>query len=131
MLLVAAVRKVEARDVHSCLNELADNFPRAAGGSNGGNNFCAAHVSIKHLRRKNSSRKGAPPFLFRPSRKPLLKAGIELYEIKPTTGMQRARRPGSLGEPSGSGSVALHAKTFSFDRRIGFIGSYNLDPRSS
>jgi putative cardiolipin synthase len=25
----------------------------------------------------------------------------------------------------------LHAKTFSFDRRIGFIGSYNLDPRSS
>ena len=25
----------------------------------------------------------------------------------------------------------LHAKTFTFDRRIGFIGSYNLDPRSS
>jgi Phosphatidylserine/phosphatidylglycerophosphate/cardiolipin synthases and related enzymes len=25
----------------------------------------------------------------------------------------------------------LHAKTFAFDRRIGFIGSYNLDPRSS
>ena len=25
----------------------------------------------------------------------------------------------------------MHAKTFTFDRRIGFIGSYNLDPRSS
>jgi putative cardiolipin synthase len=25
----------------------------------------------------------------------------------------------------------LHAKTFAFDRRIGFIGSYNLDPRSN
>jgi putative cardiolipin synthase len=25
----------------------------------------------------------------------------------------------------------LHAKTFAFDRRFGFIGSYNLDPRSS
>jgi putative cardiolipin synthase len=25
----------------------------------------------------------------------------------------------------------LHAKTFAFDRRIGFVGSYNLDPRSS
>ena len=25
----------------------------------------------------------------------------------------------------------MHAKTFAFDRRIGFIGSYNLDPRSS
>ena len=33
--------------------------------------------------------------------------------------------------PSGSGSAGLHAKTFAFDRRIGFIGSYNLDPRSS
>ena len=28
-------------------------------------------------------------------------------------------------------SAALHAKTFAFDRRIGFIGSYNLDPRSN
>ena len=25
----------------------------------------------------------------------------------------------------------MDAKTFAFDRRIGFIGSYNLDPRSS
>jgi putative cardiolipin synthase len=25
----------------------------------------------------------------------------------------------------------LHAKTFAFDRQIGFVGSYNLDPRSS
>jgi cardiolipin synthase C len=25
----------------------------------------------------------------------------------------------------------LHAKTFAFDRRICFVGSYNLDPRSS
>ena len=25
----------------------------------------------------------------------------------------------------------MHSKTFVFDRRIGFIGSYNLDPRSS
>ena len=27
--------------------------------------------------------------------------------------------------------MGLHAKTFAFDRRIGFIGSYNLDPRSN
>jgi len=43
-------------------------------------------------------------------RKPLIEAGVELYEIKPTAGAQLRRR---------------------FDRRIGFIGSYNLDPRSS
>jgi cardiolipin synthase C len=64
-------------------------------------------------------------------RKPLLRTGVELYEIKPTAGALQERRPGSFRGPSGSGSAGLHAKTFAFDRRIGFIGSYNLDPRSS
>jgi putative cardiolipin synthase len=61
-------------------------------------------------------------------RKPLVEAGIELYEIKPTAGPQLKRR---FREPAGSSTGGLHAKTFAFDRRIGFIGSYNLDPRSS
>ena len=61
-------------------------------------------------------------------RKPLIEAGIELYEIKPTAGAQLKRR---FREPAGSSTGGLHAKTFAFDRRIGFIGSYNLDPRSS
>ena len=34
-------------------------------------------------------------------------------------------------EAAGSSGAGLHAKTFAFDRRIGFVGSYNLDPRSS
>src|SRR5512133_875550 len=61
-------------------------------------------------------------------RKSLIKAGVELYEIKPTAGAQLKRR---FREPAGSSTGGLHAKTFTFDRRIGFIGSYNLDPRSS
>ncbi|MES2476989.1 MAG: phospholipase D family protein [Verrucomicrobiota bacterium] len=61
-------------------------------------------------------------------RKPLIEAGVELYEIKPTAGGQLKRR---FREPAGSSTGGLHAKTFAFDRRIGFIGSYNLDPRSS
>jgi cardiolipin synthase C len=64
-------------------------------------------------------------------RKPLLQAGVELYKIKPTAGAQRGRRPGQLRRTERTGSVGLHANTFAFDRRIGFIGSYNLDPRSS
>jgi putative cardiolipin synthase len=67
-------------------------------------------------------------------RKPLLKAGVELYELKRTAGVEHGRRLKGfrgLSGPSGSGSASLHAKTFVFDRRIGFIGSYNLDPRSS
>jgi putative cardiolipin synthase len=61
-------------------------------------------------------------------RKPLIEAGIELYEIKPTAGAQLKRR---FRQPAGSSTGGLHAKTFTFDRRIGFIGSYNLDPRSN
>ncbi len=64
-------------------------------------------------------------------RKPLLEAGIELYETKPTAGALHERKPGSLRGPTGSGSSSLHAKTFAFDRRIAFVGSYNIDPRSS
>jgi putative cardiolipin synthase len=61
-------------------------------------------------------------------RKALVEAGVELYEIKPTAGAQLKRR---FREPAGTSTGGLHAKTFAFDRRIGFIGSYNLDPRSS
>ena len=64
-------------------------------------------------------------------RKPLLLAGVELYELKPTAGALHQRRSGSFRGPTGSGSAGLHAKTFAFDRRIVFVGSYNLDPRSS
>jgi putative cardiolipin synthase len=65
-------------------------------------------------------------------RKPLIEAGIELYEIKPvaTTGDGRKSGGGLFGSRGASGS-SLHAKTFAFDRRYGFVGSYNLDPRSS
>jgi putative cardiolipin synthase len=61
-------------------------------------------------------------------RKPLIEAGVELFEIKPTAGAELKRR---FREPAGSSTGGLHAKTFAFDRRIGFIGSYNLDPRSN
>jgi putative cardiolipin synthase len=61
-------------------------------------------------------------------RKALIEAGIELYEVKATAGAQLKRR---FREPAGSSTGGLHAKTFAFDRRIGFIGSYNLDPRSN
>lgn len=65
-------------------------------------------------------------------RRPLVEAGVELYELKPTaTDTGRVGGIiGSRGAGASSGS-SLHAKTFAFDRRIGFVGSYNLDPRSS
>ena len=65
-------------------------------------------------------------------RKALLQAGVELYELKPTARRPARRRIGrACHGPAGSGSAGLHAKTFAFDRRIAFVGSYNLDPRSN
>lgn len=67
-------------------------------------------------------------------RKPLLEGGIEIYELKPTAATKSKRHgTGLMGsrETGGSSGASLHAKTFTFDREVGFIGSYNLDPRSS
>jgi putative cardiolipin synthase len=60
-------------------------------------------------------------------RKPLLKAGIALFEMKLTSSSPSVRDRGLTGS---SGS-SLHAKTFSVDRSHVFIGSFNFDPRSA
>jgi putative cardiolipin synthase len=61
-------------------------------------------------------------------RAPLLKFGVELYEVRPVLG-QPVVRGSQLKTPS-SGLYALHAKVFVFDRQRVFIGSMNLDQRS-
>jgi putative cardiolipin synthase len=63
-------------------------------------------------------------------RRSLLEAGVELYEFKPTARAgARASKHAATGL-TGSSRAALHAKTFMFDRRVVFVGSLNLDPRS-
>ncbi|MGI9245088.1 MAG: phospholipase D family protein, partial [Steroidobacteraceae bacterium] len=57
-------------------------------------------------------------------RRALLRAGIELYEYQ-RFGNHPRRHLGT------STSNALHAKTLVIDRRLAWIGSFNLDPRSS
>jgi len=60
-------------------------------------------------------------------RRPLLRGGVELYELNKTlTSRQRETKKGS----GGSSKASLHAKSFVFDRRQVFIGSLNLDPRA-
>ena len=58
----------------------------------------------------------------------LLKAGVELYELKPKENSHPKKH---LTLSSGSSRASLHAKTFVFDRRNVFIGSFNFDPRSA
>ena len=47
MLFITAVGEIQARDVHPSLDQLANDFSRTAGGSDGGNNLRAAHDVVK------------------------------------------------------------------------------------
>jgi len=64
-------------------------------------------------------------------REALLKAGIELYELKPTANAELARSRGRQARTFASSRAVLHAKAYVVDRRLLFIGSLNLDPRSN
>lgn len=65
-------------------------------------------------------------------RKPLLQAGVRLYEVNPTGDIRGKRKVGKklTGGVGGSSRASLHAKVFVLDRRKVFVGSLNLDPRS-
>ena len=61
-----------------------------------------------------------------PYRKRLLEAGIDLYELRHDAAVKSTVDT----SPVVSGFVGLHAKASTVDRKLAFIGSYNLDPRS-
>lgn len=59
-------------------------------------------------------------------RKPLIEAGAELYELKPSLNtVKKGKKKGMFASRSG-----LHGKVYFFDNRKMFVGSLNLDPRS-
>jgi putative cardiolipin synthase len=59
------------------------------------------------------------------SRKDLLEGGVKLWELKPTAGSTVS------SSFFGSSGASLHTKALTTDGRIAFVGSYNLDPRST
>ncbi|MFA5685375.1 MAG: phospholipase D family protein [Lysobacteraceae bacterium] len=67
-------------------------------------------------------------------RKPLLRAGVRLWELRHEAGALSWRdvaATGSAGSVIGSSGAALHAKTFTVDGERVFIGSFNFAPRSA
>ena len=58
-------------------------------------------------------------------RRPLLRAGCALYELKPGPSEEGASLLGSRG------GAALHTKALVVDGLRAFVGSFNLDPRSA
>lgn len=57
-------------------------------------------------------------------RLPLLEGGVRLFELRPYAGSSDISVIGSKG-------ASLHTKAFTVDDRLGFIGSFNFDPRSA
>ena len=67
-------------------------------------------------------------------RKPLLEAGVKLWELKP--GDRHASHAPNQAEEGkvsmlGSSGASLHTKAFVIDGDRGFVGSFNFDPRSA
>ena len=57
-------------------------------------------------------------------RRPLLEGGVQLWELKPAAGSASSSLFGSSG-------ASLHTKAISTDGQSLFVGSYNVDPRST
>lgn len=60
------------------------------------------------------------------TREELIDAGAELYELRPDSSMKR-----EWSIVAGKSRASLHSKSLVFDRESVFIGSFNLDPRST
>jgi putative cardiolipin synthase len=58
-------------------------------------------------------------------RKLLLAGGVQLFELKPLA------QGGKVSSFAGSSGASLHTKALTADGNLAFVGSYNLDPRST
>lgn len=63
---------------------------------------------------------------YAPARKPLLEAGVKIYEARADSDIAGAELVAASGA-----TATLHTKAFVVDRREAFIGSFNFDPRSA
>jgi putative cardiolipin synthase len=64
---------------------------------------------------------------YQPWRKPLLEAGVRLYEVRPDAATQPALAD---TPPTRAKFMGFHVKAMVIDERRVFVGSMNLDPRS-
>jgi len=62
---------------------------------------------------------------YKSSRKPLLKNGVRIYEVRPDASVA-----GTEFIDASGATATLHTKVFIVDREQVFIGSFNFDPRS-
>jgi putative cardiolipin synthase len=89
--------------------------------------LCSRGVTVRILTNSAATNDVLPAHAgYARTRKKLLDAGAELYELRPDTKLQRR-----WSVLAGQSSASLHVKSVLFDRESVFIGSFNLDPRST
>lgn len=88
-------------------------------------------VSIRVLTNSLASTDGVPPFsCYARQRQELLRRGVELYEMRPDGASQQLLME-RLALAETRPRWSLHAKTAVFDREKVYVGSFNMDPRST
>ena len=89
--------------------------------------LCSRGVTVRILTNSAATNDVLPAHAgYARTRKQLLDAGAELYELRPDTNLPRR-----WSVLAGQSSASLHVKSVLFDRESVFIGSFNLDPRST
>ena len=88
-------------------------------------------VDIRVLTNSLSSTDGIAPFAcYARQRREILESGVDVYEMRPDAASQHLLMEKVI-ETEERPVWGLHAKTVVFDRRKVYIGTFNMDPRST
>ena len=100
------------------------------GGAQGIEKLIQQGVEVKLATNSMAANNHLSAFLsYRKQRKRMLEGGAEVYEMRPDAKSEAAQFSATdLDEHETF--FGLHAKTMVFDRKVVFVGSFNLDPRS-
>jgi len=123
---VSAVILPAMRDAKSALDVISPYFVPGDKGSTGLVNTARTGSQVRILTNSLAANDVAAVHGgYSRYRNKLLKGGVQLWELKPLTGTTADK---SL---FGSSGASLHTKALSIDQKTLFVGSYNLDPRST
>ncbi len=123
---VSAVLLPAMRDSKSALDVISPYFVPGDKGSTGLVNTARAGSQVRILTNSLAANDVAAVHGgYSRYRNKLLKGGVQLWELKPMAG---TAKDSSL---FGSSGASLHTKGLAIDQKTLFVGSYNLDPRST
>ena len=121
----------EFNGVHDRLVLVSPYFVPGKGGVRWLSDLRARGVRVALLTNGLGSTDVLPVFSkYRKYRRPLIEAGVEIYEVNPRSGALKPAVPAEDPDAPPPG-VSLHGKLLAFDCRQFFVGSMNLDPRSA